>query len=103
MPISNVMEQMVDEKLSELLQDSNCCKCKKCIDDMRAIALNKLQPKYASTEAGALYIRVATSMESQSNMDINMAVYNAIEIVSAHPHHDAPENTKDTPEDGKTE
>ena len=89
--VINVMEQMVDEKLAELLPKSNCCKCKQCVDDMRAIALNHLKPKYVSTDAGVLYTRVAASMEKQSNMDINVAVYNAIDIVSANPHHNLPE------------
>ena len=90
--VINVMEQMVDEKLSELLDKRDCCKCKQCVDDMRAIALNHLKPKYVSTEAGVLYTRVAASMEKQSNMDINVAVYNAIDIVAANPHHNVPEN-----------
>lgn len=102
--VINVMEQMVDEKLEELLAKSDCCKCKQCVDDMRAIALNHLKPKYVSTDAGVLYTRVAASMEKQSNMDINVAVYNAIDIVSANPHHDLSENNnnvseiKDVPE-----
>ena len=101
--VINVMEQMVDEKLEELLAKSDCCKCKQCVDDMRAIALNHLKPKYVSTDAGVLYTRVAASMEKQSNMDINVAVYNAIDIVSANPHHDLSKNNdvseiKDVPE-----
>ena len=97
--VINVMEQMVHEKLEELLSKSDCCKCKQCMDDMRAIALNHLKPKYVSTEAGVLYTRVAASMEKQSNMDINVAVYNAIDIVSANPHH----NLSDVSENGKSE
>ena len=87
MPILNVMEQLVDAKVSELLPKSDCCKCAKCTDDIKAIALNRLPPKYVSSDAGELYTRVSSSMEKQNSLDINFAVYSAIEFVSTHPHH----------------
>lgn len=90
MPIFNVMEQMVDAKLEELLPKSSCCKCEKCTDDIRALALNRLPAKYVSSEVGELYTRVNSSMEQQNSLDINFAVYSAIEFVTTHPHHDPP-------------
>lgn len=87
MPILNVMEQMVNAKLEELLPKSDCCKCDKCADDIRAIALNRLPPKYVSSDTGELYTRVSSSMEKQNSLDINFAVFSAIEFVSTHPHH----------------
>lgn len=94
MPILNVMEQLVDAKLSELLPKSDCCKCEKCSDDIKAIALNRLPPKYVSTDAGELYTRVHSSMEKQNSLDINFAVFSAIEFVSSHPHHDPSEKVE---------
>ena len=94
MPIHNIMEQMVDAKLDELLPKSNCCKCQKCIDDIRALALNRLPAKYVSTDLGGLYSRVSSSMEQQNSLDINFAVYSAIEFVSTHPHHADTEKTE---------
>ena len=94
MPIFNVMEHMVDAKLAELLPKSNCCKCEKCTDDIRALALNRLPSKYVSTDAGELFTRVNSSMEQQSSLDINFAVYSAIEFVSSHPHHDTPDKVE---------
>ena len=94
MPIVNVMEHMVDAKLEELLPRSNCCKCQKCTDDIRALALNRLPAKYVSTDLGELYTRVNSAMEQQSSLDINFAVYSAIEFVSSHPHHDSPDDEK---------
>ena len=87
MPIVNVMEQLVDAKLDELLPKSSCCKCQKCTDDIKAIALNRLPAKYVSTDLGELFTRVNSAMEQQNSLDINFAVYSAIEFVSTHPHH----------------
>ena len=94
MAIYNVMEQMVNNKLDDLLPKSDCCKCDKCTDDIRAIALNKLPPKYVSSDTGELYTRVRSSMEQQNTMDINFAVLSAIEFVSTHPHHPESEKVK---------
>lgn len=94
MAIFNVMEHLVDAKLEELLPKSNCCKCEKCTDDIRAIALNRLPSKYVSTDAGELYTRVHSAMEQQNSLDINFAVYSAIEFVSIHPHHDPSEKVE---------
>ena len=94
MPIVNVMEQLVEAKLDELLPKSKCCKCDKCIDDIKAIALNRLPAKYVSTDLGELFTRVNSSMEKQNSLDINFAVYSAIEFVSNHPHHDPSESVE---------
>ena len=94
MPIFNVMEHMVESKLEELLPKSNCCKCQKCTDDIRALALNRLPAKYVSSDAGELFTRVSSSMEKQNSLDINFAVYSAIEFVSSHPHHDESEKVE---------
>ena len=94
MAILNVMEQLVDAKLAELLPKSECCKCEKCTDDIKAIALNRLPPKYVSTDAGELYTRVHSAMEKQNSLDINFAVYSAIDFVANHPHHDPSEKVE---------
>ena len=94
MPIFNVMEHMVDAKLAELLPKSNCCKCEKCTDDIRALALNRLPARYVSSDTGELYTRANSAMEQQNSLDINFAVYSAIEFVSTHPHHETEDGGK---------
>ena len=88
MPIVNVMEEMVRNKLNERLEKTDCCKCEKCVDDMMAIALNRLPSKYVSTPRGELFSRVGSSLEKQNSLDIEFAVVSAIEFVSNHPRHD---------------
>ena len=51
----NMMEHYVDERLSELLKDYNCCKCEVCLEDMKAFSLNRLPPKYVSTVNGQVF------------------------------------------------
>lgn len=88
MAISNIMEEIVNNKILEVLKDRDCCKCEKCLDDIRALALNKLPSKYVSTDKGELFSRLAALKEHQGRIDLNIAVESAIEFVSSHPRHD---------------
>ncbi len=84
MAVVNVMESVVKERLGVLLQDVDCCKCDKCIDDMMAIALNTLKPKYVNSHKGELFSRLDTT-KYQNTIDIDVAVTKAINIVIANP------------------
>ncbi len=87
MALVNVMEMTVKEKLEEILKNENCCKCERCIEDMTALALNKLPTKYVSTHNGKLFSKL-NSLVRQNGVDINIAVAEAISCVSKHPSHD---------------
>lgn len=90
MSIQNVMEEIVNNKILEVIKDRDCCKCEQCLDDIRALALNKLPSKYVSTNKGELFSKLAALKEHQGIIDLNIAVTSAIESVSAHPRHDPP-------------
>lgn len=87
MALINVMEQIVDEKLAAMLAPEKCCKCRRCVEDMKAIALNKLPSKYVSSYNGELFAKLA-SVARQNSIDINIAVAGAVEMVSSHPSHE---------------
>lgn len=87
MALVNVMEKIVDEKLQQMLASENCCKCERCVEDMKAIALNKLPAKYVSSNNGELFTKLAATAR-QNSVDINIAVSNAIECVASHPSHE---------------
>ncbi len=87
MALVNMMEYIVDEKLRELLADADCCKCEKCLIDMKAFALNNLKPMYVNSREGELY-SLLDSTRSQNLADINVAVINSINVVKREPHHD---------------
>lgn len=85
MAVVNVMESVVRTRLEFLLQDTDCCKCDKCIDDMMALALNALKPKYVNSHKGELFSRLDTT-KYQNTIDIDVAITKAINTVSSRPH-----------------
>lgn len=85
MAVVNVMESIVRARLDVLLSDSDCCKCDKCVDDMMALALNALKPKYVNSHKGELFSRLDTT-KYQNTIDIDVAVTKAINTVSSRPH-----------------
>lgn len=87
MALVNVMEKFVDDKLKQMLAGEKCCKCTRCVEDMKAMALNKLPAKYASSHNGELFTKLASSA-GQITVDINIAVANAIDLVVSHPSHE---------------
>lgn len=87
MSIVNVMEGFVAERINTMLANENCCKCDRCLDDMKAIALNKLPAKYVSSHNGELFSKLDASIR-QNAVDINIAVTAAIDAVSKRPSHD---------------
>ncbi|MGN0687471.1 MAG: late competence development ComFB family protein [Oscillospiraceae bacterium] len=86
MSIINVMEAFVSERLDEMLKSESCCKCERCLDDMRAIALNKLPAKYVSSHNGELFSKL-DSLIRQNSVDINIAIAAAVDAVSKRPSH----------------
>lgn len=86
MALINMMEKFVDEKLETMLASETCCKCEHCIEDMKAIALNKLPAKYVSTRNGELFSKLDSTIR-QNSADITIAVSCAIACVSHNPSH----------------
>ncbi|MBV1821364.1 late competence development ComFB family protein, partial [Coprococcus sp. MSK.21.13] len=51
--IKNYMEVIVDDLFPTIVDEyMDICKCDKCIDDIKAIALNNLEPIYVVSEKG---------------------------------------------------
>jgi len=88
MALVNTMESIVDTKLKELLEKSDCCKCEHCYEDIKCLSLNALPAKYVSTTKGELFSKLSNAMIKQHSIDVNIACVNAIEFVKAHPKHD---------------
>jgi competence protein ComFB len=85
--VKNYMEVAVNHLLPKALEDyTNVCTCEKCLDDIKAIALNHLKPLYVVTEKGSIYAKV-NEMEIQFSADVVKELVNAIEIVSKNPKH----------------
>lgn len=91
MALINTMEGLIDEKLRMMLEGENCCKCERCFEDMKAIALNSLPSKYVNTHNGELFSKLDANI-IQNSADITVAISKAIKKVAARPSHDAPKS-----------
>lgn len=86
--VFNAMEDIVSQKLEEMLNSmDDCCKCEKCVTDMLAISLNRIQPKYVSTSAGTVLSKVDT-LDVQTMVDMVTKIESAITLVKNNPNHD---------------
>jgi competence protein ComFB len=86
--LKNYMEILVDEILPMMLDKENqICKCEKCILDIKAIALNRLPPKYIVRDIGEIYRRY-DELGKQLEIDAMEAILRAIDLVKMYPKHD---------------
>lgn len=83
--IKNILEKALRNLLPELYQmKPDLCRCNQCEDDVLALALKVLPPKYVSREEGEVYARL--ELESpQFQVDMLEALLLAAEKVIAHP------------------
>ena len=87
MQVTNFMERVVENKMNEILDKfPELCKCSECLADIKALALNHLEPHYVATEKGELFTKL-DSVKVQSEVDVTAAIIEAIEIVKKKPHH----------------
>lgn len=86
--IKNYMESVVERLMPTVLEGyTEICKCERCKDDIRAIALNGLKPIYVATNKGEVYSRV-NELQAQFTTDAIRELTKAIEIVSKNPNHE---------------
>lgn len=83
----NYMEDVIEHLLPTVLDNyQDICKCEKCLEDIRAIALNQFKPLYAATELGSVFVRV-NETDVQFRTDVLNQIIRAVEIVSKNPRH----------------
>lgn len=84
----NYMESSLEHILPNMLAAfPDQCTCDKCIMDIKAIALNKLPPKYVVTQQGEMYSRI-NEMYIQYETDIMKALVEAIIQVKKYSRHE---------------
>lgn len=86
--LKNIMEDLVFEKLEEIMTKLASCQCENCRMDSAAYALNHLPPKYVVSDRGELISRTQYMDKGQYEMDVTMAVINGVSKVMEHPRHD---------------
>lgn len=85
--LKNYMEIVVEELLPSVLQGHKLkCDCDRCIEDIKAITLNALEPKYVVSEKGVLYTKL-NEFSSQFKADVVRSMMVAIGKVEERPSH----------------
>lgn len=82
----NVMQVLVEEKAPKYVKMFGLCSCKRCMEDVKAITLNHLAPKYVVLERGDMVPRL-TVYESKFSSDITAQLLQACKLVNERPHH----------------
>ena len=82
----NVMQVLVEEKAPKYVEMFGLCTCKRCMEDVKAITLNHLPPKYVVLERGDMVPRL-TVYENKLGSDITAQLLQACKLVMERPHH----------------
>ena len=82
----NVMQVLVEEKAPKYVQMFGLCSCERCMEDVKAITLNHLPPKYVVLERGDMVPRL-TVYENKFSSDITAQLLQACKLVMERPHH----------------
>jgi len=82
----NVMQVLVEEKAEKYAKMFGLCTCSRCMDDVKALALNHLPPKYVVMDEGDRIPKL-TFYEGHYSSDITAQLLHACETVHRRPHH----------------
>lgn len=82
----NVMQVLVSEKAPKYAEMFGLCTCKRCLEDVEALALNHLPPKYVVMSENERIPKL-TFYEGQYSSDITAQLLNACKVVMQTPHH----------------
>ena len=82
----NVMQVLVEEKAPKYVKMFGLCSCERCMEDVKALTLNHLPPKYVVLEQGDMIPRL-TVYEGRFSSDITAQLLKACKVVSNTPHH----------------
>ena len=82
----NLMEIIVMDKLREVQDDLDCCKCDQCMMDIATYVLNRLPPKYIVTTKGRIFSNL-DALSAQHTADILTLIIEASFIVNENPRH----------------
>jgi len=86
MALYNVMEEVVRDVLIQYKDQLQLtCQCERCFNDIMAIALNELPPRYIANEEYGPYVRAAHVADRQGATNIILIVTKAATFVSNSP------------------
>lgn len=83
----NVMQVLVEEKAPKYVKMFGLCDCKRCLEDVKALALNHLPPKYVVMAENEMIPKL-TFYEGKYTSDITAQLLKACSKVAERPHHE---------------
>ena len=84
-PLTNYMEILTDNILDEILADEKTSRLsKEAVQDVKALALNRLWPMYLTTETGKDFIKKVV-IEDKIEQDVIRELRAALDIVRQNP------------------
>lgn len=90
MAIQNVMENVVKDVIMKHKHQLHLnCSCDRCLEDIMAMSLNKLPPRYIVNEKHQPFVRAMHEADSQGAMNILMIVAQSATVVSNSPRCDS--------------
>lgn len=89
--IQNYTESIVNDLLSPVLEEyarrnPEICTCPRCREDVAALALNQLPPRYVTSERGVILTRAALD-RAPLRGQVVAAIVNAVRQVATSPRH----------------
>lgn len=89
--LKNYTEVAVAEVYEEVLeqlrkQNPNICDCERCREDVMAVALNRLPPRYIATDKGEIFTKVSFSRVG-GKAEIIASLIHGFELVGKQPRH----------------
>ena len=82
--VTEILVHMVFD--NEFIDRKLACSCEQCVNDVLALTLNNLPPRYVSTDKGEAYVKVQY-FNPQIRSDILRELTLASSQVSNKPHH----------------
>jgi competence protein ComFB len=82
MSFKNLMEDITRAAVEEVLRkDNEINQVNSNVDDIAAYVLNRVTPKYVTSERGILHGKLQARLATQQKTDIFMLIYEAIEVI----------------------
>lgn len=82
----NITEELVKEKVKEMMASYDMCKCEKCYLDACALVLNVLRPRYVTTHKGSLLSQLSAA-NNEYQTELTVSVLQALMRVKESPRH----------------
>lgn len=80
------MEEIVLNKVDEIINTVEGCKCEQCRLDIASYVLNRVPTRYVATAEGSIISKV-DSLDKKFEIQLVTEIVKAIQIVQENPHH----------------